>query len=129
MQPVVDLTCPLMDRIYDISLVPLLATMMIYIRDCIQQSMMMRYYKFWEENFISLKPEWIDHFEELIQVAWVKIDQYTPRDGMMYNEGKDSGCNNGYNQELTEGHDDRWDEAKEYYQKIFERELSKAKDN
>jgi len=45
----------------------------------------------------------------------------------MYNEGKDSGYTDGYNQGLLEGHDNDWDEAKEYYQKIFERELREAK--
>jgi hypothetical protein len=45
----------------------------------------------------------------------------------MYNEGKDSGYTDGYNQGLLEGHDNDWDEAKEYYQKIFERELREVK--
>jgi hypothetical protein len=45
----------------------------------------------------------------------------------MYNEGNDSGYTDGYNQGLLEGHDNGWDEAKEYYQKIFERELREAK--
>jgi hypothetical protein len=45
----------------------------------------------------------------------------------MYNEGKDSSYTDGYNQGLLEGHDNGWDEAKEYYQKIFERELREAK--
>jgi hypothetical protein len=29
----------------------------------------------------------------------------------MYNEGKDSGYTDGYNQGLLEGHDNGWDEA------------------
>jgi hypothetical protein len=41
----------------------------------------------------------------------------------MYNEGKDSCYIDGYNQGLLEGHVDGWDEAKGYYQKIFEKEL------
>jgi hypothetical protein len=45
----------------------------------------------------------------------------------MYNEGKDSGYTDDYNQGLLEGHDNGWDEAKEYYQKIIERELREAK--
>ena len=45
----------------------------------------------------------------------------------MYNEGQDRGYNNGYDQGLLEGHDNGWDEAKEYYQKIFERGLREAK--
>jgi len=63
------------------------------------------------------------HFEESIQVAHVKFDKYTPRDRRMYNEGKDSGYTDGYNQGLLEGRDNGWDEATEYYEKIFEREL------
>jgi len=34
---------------------------------------------------------------------------------------------NDYNQGLLEGHDNDWDKTKEYYQKIFERELREAK--
>jgi uncharacterized membrane protein YgaE (UPF0421/DUF939 family) len=45
----------------------------------------------------------------------------------MYNEGKDSGYTDSYNQGLLEEHDNGWDEAKEYLQKIFERELREAK--
>jgi len=67
------------------------------------------------------------HFEEYIQIAYAKIDKYTPQDWRMYNEGKDSGYTDGYNQGLLEGHDNGWDEAKEYYQKICERELREAK--
>jgi flagellar biosynthesis/type III secretory pathway protein FliH len=100
---------------------------MIKLRIFIEQSMMMRYYKFYEENLLSLPPNWIIHFEESIQVAYAKIDKYTPRDWRMYNEGKDSGYTDGYNQGLLEGHDNGWDEAKEYSQKIYERELREAK--
>jgi len=67
------------------------------------------------------------HFEESIQVADRKIQKYAPRDWKMYNEGEDSGYTDGYNQALLEGHDNSWDVAKEYYQKIFERELHEAK--
>ena len=45
----------------------------------------------------------------------------------MNNEGKDSGYTDSYNQALLEGHDNGWDEAKEYYQKIFKKELREAK--
>jgi len=45
----------------------------------------------------------------------------------MYNEGKHIGYNDSYSQGLLEGHDNVWDEAKEYYQKIFERELREGK--
>jgi hypothetical protein len=45
----------------------------------------------------------------------------------MYNEGYDSSYTDGYNQGLLEGHHNGWDEAKEYYQKIVERELREAK--
>jgi len=101
--------------------------MMIQLRQFIEQSMLMRYYTFWQDNIWSAPPEWIQQFEESIQVAYAKIDKYTPRDWRMYNEGKDSGYTDGYNQGLLEGHDNGWDEAKKYYQKIFERELRKAK--
>jgi hypothetical protein len=127
MQPVVDLTCPPMERLYDILIIIALSIIMIQFRNVIEQSILMRYYRFYEENCVSLRYEWMIHFEESIQVAYAKIDKYTPRDWRMYNEGKDSGYNDGYNQGLTEGHDDGWDEAKEYYQKIFERELREAK--
>jgi len=45
----------------------------------------------------------------------------------MYNEGKDCGYTDSYNQGLLEGHDNCWDAAKEYYQRIFKRELREAK--
>ena len=45
----------------------------------------------------------------------------------MYNEGTDSGCNDGDDQGLLEGHNNGWDEAKEYYQKLFQRECKEAK--
>jgi hypothetical protein len=45
----------------------------------------------------------------------------------MYIEGKDCGYTDGYNQGLLERHDNGWDEAKKYYQKIFERELREGK--
>jgi len=127
MQPVVDFTCPPMERLYDILIIIALSIIMIQFRNFIEQSMLMRYYTFWQDNVWSAPPEWIQQFEESIQVAYAKIDKYTPRDWRMYNEGKDSGYTDGYNQGLTEGHDDGWDEAKEYYQKIFERELREAK--
>jgi len=72
------------------------------------------------------RQEWIQHFEDSIQVAYAKIDKYTPRDWRMSNEGEDCGYTNSYNQGLLEWHDNGWDEAKEYYQKIFERELREA---
>jgi len=49
------------------------------------------------------------------------------RDWRIYNEGTDSSHTDGYNQELLEGHHNGWDEDKEYYQKIFQRELRDAK--
>jgi len=39
----------------------------------------------------------------------------------------DVGYNDGYNQGLLEGHDNGWEEAKVYYQRVFERELKEAK--
>jgi hypothetical protein len=82
---------------------------------------------FWQDNVWSAPPEWIKQFEESIQVAYATADKYTPRDWRMYNEGKDSGCTDCYNQGRLERHNNGWDEAKEYYQKIFERELRQAK--
>lgn len=67
------------------------------------------------------------HFEDSIQIAYAKIDNYTPLDWTMYNERKDSGYTAGYNQGLLAGHDNGSDEAKEYDQRIFEIELREAK--
>jgi len=127
MQPVVNLACPPMERFYEVLIIIALSILIIQFRNLIEQSMLMRYYTFWQENVWLAPPEWIQQFEESIQVAYAKIDKYTPRDWRMYNEGKDSGYTDGYNQGLLEGHDNGWDEAKEYYQKIFERELREAK--
>ena len=127
MQPVVEINYPPMEPVYDILIIISLAMIMIQLRNIIEQSMLMRYYTFWQNNVWTVPPEWIQQFEESIQVAYAKIDKYTPRDWRMYNEGKDSGYTDGYNQGLSEGHDDGWDEAKEYYQRIFERELREAK--
>jgi len=127
MQPVVDLTCPPMEQIYDVLIIIALSIIMISFRNYIEQSALMRYYTFWQDNVWTEPPEWIHQFEKSIQVAYAKIDKYTPRDWRMYNEGQDRGYNNGYDQGLLEGHDNGWDEAKEYYQKIFERELREAK--
>jgi hypothetical protein len=127
MQPVVDLTCPLMEQLYEILIIIVLSIIMIQFRNLIEQSMLMRYYTFWQDSVWSASAEWIHQFEESIQIAYAKIDKYTPRDWRMYNDGKDRGYNDGYNQGLLEGHDNGWDEAKIYYQKIFERELREAK--
>jgi len=127
MQPVVDFTCPPMEQLYDILIIIVLSIIMIQLRNFIEQSMLMRYYTFWQNNVWSALPEWIQQFEESIQSAYAKIDKYTHRDLRMYNEGKDSGYTDCYNQGLLEGHDIGCDEAKEYYQKIFKRELKEAK--
>jgi hypothetical protein len=127
MQPAVDFACPPMERLYDILSIIALTIIMIQLWKFIEQSMLMRYYTFWQDNVWSGTPEWIHRFEESIQIAYAKIDKYTPRDWRMYNEGKDNGYTDGYNQGLLEGHDNGWDEAKEYYQKIFERELREPK--
>jgi len=127
MQPVVDLACPPMERLYDILIIITLSIIMIQLRNFIEQSMLMRYDTFWQNNVWLVSPEWIQQFDESIQVAYAKIEKNTPRDWRMYNEGKDSGYTDGYTQGLLEGHDNGWDEAKEYYQKIFERELREAK--
>jgi len=127
MQPVVDLTCLPMERLYDILIIIALSIIIIQLWNFIEQSVLMRYYRFYEENCLSLQYKWMIHFEESIQVAYVKVDKYTLRDWRMYNEGKDSGYTDGYNQGLLEGNDNGWDEAWEYYQNIFERELCEAK--
>jgi len=82
-----------------------LPIIMIQFRNFIEQTTLMRYYRFYEENCILLHYEWMIHFEESIQVAYAKVDKYTPRDWRMYNVGKDSGYTDGYNQGLLEGHD------------------------
>jgi len=61
---------------------------------------------------LSAPPEWIQQFEESLQITHAKINNYTPHDWRMNNEGKDSGYTNVYNQGLLEGHDNDWDEAK-----------------
>jgi len=127
MQPVVDLTYPPMEQLYDILIIIALSITMIQLRNLMERTMLMRYYRLYEDNCLSLHSEWMTYFEESIQIAHKKIDKYTPRDWRMYNEGKDSGYADGYNQGLLEGHDNGWDEAKEYYQKIFQRELCEAK--
>jgi len=126
MQPVVNFTCPPMKRVYDMLIIIALSILMIQFRNVIEQPMLMRYYTFCQDNVWLVPLEWIRQFEESIQVTYAKIDKYTPRDWRMYNEGKDSGYTDGYNQGLLEGHDNGWDAAKEYYQKIFERELREA---
>jgi len=80
----------------------------------------MRYYIFWQNNVWAASPEWIQQFRESIQIAYAKTDRYTPRNVRMYNESKDSGYTDGYLHGLLKGHDNGWNEAKEYYQKIFE---------
>jgi hypothetical protein len=127
MQPVVDLTYRPMERIYDILIIIALSIMMIQLRPCIEQSLLIRCNTFWQDNVWSSPLEWIQQFEESSQIRYAKIDKYTPPDWRMYNEGKHSGYTDGYNQGLLEGHGNDWDEAKEYYQKIFERELREAK--
>ena len=100
---------------------------MIQFRNLIEHSILMRYYTFWQNNVWLVSPEWIQQFEESIQVAYAKTDKYIPRDCRMYNEGKDCSYTDGYNQGPLEGHDNGWDEAKEYYQKILKWELREAK--
>jgi len=87
----------------------------------------MQYFQYWEYSFISLQPGWIEHFDEYIQITYGKIDKYTPRDWRKYTERTDVGYNDSNNQGLLEGHNNGWDEAKEYYQRIFGNELRAAK--
>jgi len=107
MQPVVDLTCPQMDQLYDILIVIVLSMIMIQLRNLIERSMLMRYYTFWRNNVWSVPPEWIQQFEESIQVAYAKIDKYTPRDWRMYNEGK-GGFRNQPDDELRDAIECDW---------------------
>ena len=83
MQPVVDLTCPPMERLYDILIIIALSIIMIQFRNLIEQSMLMRYHRFYEENCVLLWYEWMIHFEESIQVAYAKINKYAPSDWRM----------------------------------------------
>jgi hypothetical protein len=69
MQPVVDGTFPPMERLYDICIIIVMSIIMIQFRNPIEQSMLMRYYSFYEENCLSLRDKWMIHFEESIQVA------------------------------------------------------------
>jgi len=95
MPPVVDLTCPPMEQLYDILIIIALPIIMIQFRNLIEQSMLIRYYRFYEENCLSLRYKWMIHFEESIQIAYATMDKYTPRNWRMYNEGNDSGYTNG----------------------------------
>jgi len=119
MQPAVDLTCSSVRQLGDILDIIALSIIIIQLRNFIEQSILIRYFTFWQNTVWSACPEWIQQFEESIKVAYAKVDKHTPRDWRIYNEGTDSGYTDGYNQGLSEGHDNGWDEAKEYYQKIF----------
>ena len=121
MQPVVDLTCPPMERLYDILIIIVLLIIMIRLQNFIEQPMLMQSNVVYEENCISLRYERTIYFKESIQLAYAKIGKYTPRNWRMYNEGKESGYTDGYNQGLQEGHDNGWDEAKEYSENIRKR--------
>jgi len=79
LQPVVDLTCPAMERLYDILIIIIVAMIIVQFRRVIETFMIMRYYQFYEENCASLPLEWIIRFEESIQTGYTKIDKYTPR--------------------------------------------------
>jgi len=127
MHPVVDLNCPLMEWLYNRLIIIALSMITIQSRTFIEQSILMQYNILWQDDVWLVQPEWIQHFEKSIQIKYAKINKYTPRDWRVYNERKDSGYVDGYNQGHTEGHDDGWDEAKEYYPKIFQRELREAK--
>jgi hypothetical protein len=75
MQAVVNLTCPPMERFYDILIIITLSIMMIQLHQFIEQSMLIRYYTFWQDNVWSAPPEWIQQFEGSIQVAYAKVDK------------------------------------------------------
>jgi hypothetical protein len=57
MQPVIGLTYPPMEGLYDILIIIVLSILTIQLRKLIEQSMLMRYYQFYEENCILLKYE------------------------------------------------------------------------
>jgi len=80
MQPVVDITYSPTERFFDILIIMALSVIMIQLRNRIEQSMLMRYYTFWENNVWSASLEWIQKFEESIQIAYATIDKYTSRD-------------------------------------------------
>jgi len=82
-----------MDRIKDIIIIVALSRIMIQLQIIIEQSMLMLYYQFYEENCLSLRYEWMTHLKESVQTAYEKVDKHTPRNWRIYNEGKDSGDN------------------------------------
>jgi len=100
---------------------------MIQLQNFIKHSMLMRSFTFWQDNFCSAPPEWIQQFVESIQHSYAKIIEYMPRDWNMWNEGNVIAYTDGYNQGLLESHDNGWDQAKEYNQKVFGRQLRHAK--
>jgi hypothetical protein len=69
----------------------------------------------------------MESFEESFQFAYRKINQDTARYCRMYIKGTNTGFNGQYNQGLLKGHDNDYDEQKQYYQKILECKLRKAK--
>jgi len=83
MQPVVDLTCPPMERLYDILIIIALSIIMTRFMNRIEQSMLMRYCRFYDDNCLSHQQESMIQFEESREVAYVKIDKYTPLDWRM----------------------------------------------
>jgi len=80
-----------MERLYDRLIIIALSIIIIQFRNLIEQSILIRYYCFYDENCLSLRYECIQHFEKSIQVAYAKIEKYTPSDRGMYNEGKQRG--------------------------------------
>jgi len=66
MQPVLDLSYSPKNRIYN-TLIKIAFTMvLIQLQNILEQSMLVRYYQFDEENSVLLQREQIDHFEECI---------------------------------------------------------------
>jgi len=59
MQPVIDITCAPMGRFYDVAIMIALSIIMIWLRNIIEQSMLMHYYTFWRNNVWAAPPEWI----------------------------------------------------------------------
>jgi len=62
-----------MSQMWDCMTIMLSSIIMIYIRDCIEQSIMVPYFNLWEENFNSIQPDWIVCFKGSIQTAYRQL--------------------------------------------------------
>jgi len=94
---------------------------MIQLQTIMEQSMRMRYYSFLKNNVWSAPWELIQQCEQSIKSTYGNIDNYTPCDWGMYNDGNDSCYNGGHNQGLFKRSDYGWNDAKDSSAKIFEK--------